>query len=179
MHSLAVMLRNQVTLIKMKIFLKFKPWQLFTIWIITSIIFFITMRTMFWWITFELYAFSIVGWMYSIGKYFNKLNDKKAIVNYGEDIWFILYLICGIPFGYYFANFGHDTSNDLILKISGLIGFVSMIRLANFSAKAYKQYNNNKDLKFSDYLEEFIWITIFIVGIWRIQPEINKIIDKK
>lgn len=164
----------------MRIFLKLKHWQLFIIWILAEIIFLATSNTPIWILTIELFGFTIIGWMYSIGKVINGLNDKNKIQNYREDFWFFLYLISAIPFGYKFKTTdSYHSGNDLLIICAGIVGLISMIRLVNFSAKAYKQYNINKDLKFPDYLEEFIWIAFFIIGIWKIQPEINKIIDKK
>lgn len=161
----------------MKIFLKFKHWQLFAIWIITEIVFLTTINTPIWIITVLLFGFTIVGWIYSIGKVFNSLNTKSKISNYKEDIWFVLYLLSIIPFGYYYRNIMYtSTISSLIIFCGGVIGFISMIKLIIFAAKSLKQYEKKVELKFSDYSNEFILILIFIIGLWIIQPRINKLI---
>ncbi len=164
----------------MKVFLKFRHWQLFLIWTFTEIVFIATVNTPIWILTTGLFGFAIIGWIYSIGKMINNLNGKKRIENYKEDLWFILYLVSIIPFGFNFRNFeSYSPINGFLIFGAGLIGFISMIKLVNFSAKAYKQYESKKDLKFSDYSSEFFLIIIMIIGIWIIQPKLNKIIDKK
>lgn len=164
----------------MKIFLKFKHWQLFLIWIFTEIIFITTLNTPIWILTTGIFGFTITGWIYSIGKVMNNLNEKYRIENYKEDLWFILYLVSIIPFGYNFRNFELNVSvNGFLIFGAGLLGFISMIKLIIFSAKAYKQFESRKDLKFGDYSNEFFLILLMIIGIWVIQPKLNKIIDQK
>ena len=163
----------------MKVFLKFKHWQLFLIWIFTEIVFIATVNTPVWILTTVLFGIAIIGWIYSIGKVINNLNAKNRIENYKEDLWFILYLISMIPFGYLYKNLDSaETLNGYFIFGAGLLGFISMIKLVNFSAKAYTQYESKKDLKFGDYSREFFLILIMIIGIWIIQPKLNKIIDE-
>jgi hypothetical protein len=163
----------------MKIFLKLKHWQLLVIWIITDIVLLATMQTQIWIISILLFGFTIAGWIYSIGKVINKLNTKTNIENYREDIWFILYLLALIPFGYFYRNIEYPGSiNGFIIFGTGIIGFISMVKLINFAAKSLKQYENKQELKFDDYSSEFFLIIFFIIGLWFIQPRLNKIVDK-
>ncbi|HBZ66490.1 MAG TPA: hypothetical protein DEO70_06605 [Bacteroidales bacterium] len=123
----------------MKIFLKFKHWQLFLIWIFAEIIFITTSNTPIWFLTTGLFGFTMIGWIYSIGKVINNLNEKNRIENYKEDLWFILYLVSMIPFGFTFRNMNSpEPLNGFLFPIVGIVGFISMIRLVNFSAKAFK-----------------------------------------
>ncbi|HBZ68109.1 MAG TPA: hypothetical protein DEO70_14845 [Bacteroidales bacterium] len=164
----------------MKIFLKLKHWQLFLIWIFAEIIFIATSSTPIWILTTGLFGFTIIGWIYSIGKVINNLNGKNRIENYKEDLWFILYLISVIPFGFFFRNMhSPEPMNGFLSFSAGLVGFISMIKLVNFSAKVLNQYESKRDLKFADYSNEFFLIVFMIIGIWIIQPKMNKIIDKK
>ncbi|MFB6341183.1 hypothetical protein ACE1ET_05655 [Saccharicrinis sp. FJH62] len=89
----------------MKIFLKLKHWQLFLVWILSQFLFIATLHTDFWLITFEFYAFTAVGWIYSIGKVTSKLNSDNKSKNYKEELLMILYLISGIPFAWTFRDF--------------------------------------------------------------------------
>jgi uncharacterized membrane protein len=176
-QPLAVMQKNRAP---MKIFLKFKHWQLFLIWIFAEILFIATSSTSIWILTTGLFGFAIIGWIYSIGKVINNLNEKNRIENYKEDLWFILYLISVIPFGFLFRTFESSESMNGFLSFgAGLLGFISMIKLVNFSAKVFKQHESKRDLKFADYSNEFFLIVFMIIGIWIIQPKVNKIIDRK
>jgi len=161
----------------MKVFLTLKHWQLFLILYITAILFAVTIDSSYWILTFLLYDFTLVGWIYSIGKIANNMNSKNKIENYHENLWFILFYISFIPFGY----FSHSKipSNGLLMFASTLFGGFSAFKLINFSAKAVKQNEINKELKFTDYLNEFLLIACIPIGIWIIQPKMNKIIKNK
>lgn len=92
----------------MRLFCRFKHWQLFLIWIISGTLFIATIETPFWVLTLALYDFVLVGWIYSIGKVTNKLNGKYRIENYHEDLWFVLFFISIITLGY-FSHLSTDT----------------------------------------------------------------------
>lgn len=73
---------------------------------------------------------------------------------------------------YDFFNFW--SSNPIISILSGAGLFYSGIMILNFSAKAYSQYEKKKELKFWDYFWNFVLILYLIIGIWIIQPKINR-----
>jgi hypothetical protein len=164
----------------MKLFLQLKHWQLFLIWFLAEIIFFATQKTAIWILTFLLFEFTIIGWIYAIGKVVNNLNETNKVENYREDWWFVIYIITIMPFGYYTRSF--DSGPELSafwIFVPGLVGFVSGIKMINFSAKALAQYEEKKDLKFSEYTNEFLLILFVIIGIWILQPKLNKMFGNK
>jgi hypothetical protein len=171
---------NAMKNITMRIFLKLKHWQLFLIWIVSVIIFTGTNNSSFWILTTELYGISILGWVYSIGKVINNQIKENKVENHKEDMWFILGLITIIPFGYDYNNFSPNLSMlDLLVFASGILGLVSILKLINFSAKVLNQYENHKEQEFRDYLQEFLLISFMVIGVWTIQPRVNKIISKE
>jgi hypothetical protein len=161
----------------MKVFLILKHWQLFLIFYITAILFAVTIDSSFWILTLLLYDFTLVGWIYSIGKIANNINSKNKIENYHENFWFFLFYISFIPFGY----FSHSKipSNDLFMLATIIFVGFSAFKIVNFSAKAIKQNEINEELKFKDYLNEFLLIAFIPIGIWFIQPKMNKIMKNK
>lgn len=132
-----------------------------------------TTYSSFWLLTFAIYAFVFIGWIYAIGKITNTNNQKNRIENYKEDLWFVLFLVSFIPFGY----FSHTTKPENGFLMFGTLIFeaVSAIKLINFSARAISQYEKKKNLKFNDYVSEFIMILFSPIGIWIIQPKMNRI----
>ena len=162
----------------MKFLLKLKHWQIFIIWILLAVIFTWSSNSSIWIITFLIYMISLIGWIYSIGKITNSLNEKYKLINQKEDLWFILYLITTLPFGYFYINLEYGNVNPLIIIIPGIIGLISIIKLVNFSAKAFKQNELKNELKFKDYENEFFLILFLIIGVWIIQPRLNKMIKK-
>ena len=146
-------------------------------WIISGTFFVATIESPFWVLTFAIYYFLMIGWIYSIGKVTNKLNGKFKIENYHEDLWFVLFFIFIIPFGY----FSHSSTpiNGLIKFGAILFESIPAFKIINFSAKALGQYEQKENLKFKEYISEFFLIGFFVIGLWIIQPKMNKIIEKQ
>ena len=53
------------------------------------------------------------------------------------------------------------------------------IKIINFSAKALKETETKRTQEFKDYSSEFFLIAFLIIGVWIIQPRLNKIVKNK
>ncbi|MGE5394779.1 MAG: hypothetical protein ACM3P1_08540 [Candidatus Saccharibacteria bacterium] len=158
----------------MKLFLRLKHWQLFIIWILSAILSITTSESNWWIFTFAIYDFFLIGWIYSIGKVTNKLNGKCRIENYHEDLWFIICFISIIPYGY-FAH-SNAPNNGFLMFGTFLLLSISALKLISFSAKSLMQNERKEHLKFADYFKEFLLIAFMVIGLWKIQPKMNKIV---
>ena len=161
----------------MKIFLKLKHWKMFLIWILGSIQMNIFMKTQIWFISFIVYFGLIFGWIYSIGKV---LNEKNAEILKKLNIWSIAYIISIIPFVINFHNLeiGYfEEMNQLVSIPAGIMAFISIVNVVLISAKSLKQKEENKELTFSNYAKEFFLIIYMVIGIWILQPKLNKIVE--
>lgn len=58
-----------------------------------------------------------------------------------------------------------------------LFSMFCMFYCGYFNAKALKAVETKKPVTFSDYVGEFFLIWFFPIGIWIIQPRINKIFE--
>ena len=161
----------------MKIFLKLKHWQVFLIWIFGVIQLTILMKTDFWFVGFGIYFCLLFGWIYSIGKI---LNENNADIIKKLNIWSIIYLISTIPMGIRFHNMlsqSYERLNILILIISGIVGLVSIINVGIISAKSLKEKEKQEKLTFGNYALEFFLVLYMIIGVWILQPRLNKLIN--
>ncbi|OIP48057.1 MAG: hypothetical protein COZ74_04935 [Flavobacteriaceae bacterium CG_4_8_14_3_um_filter_31_8] len=163
----------------MNIFLKLKHWQIFLIWIFGAIQLFILINTEFWFISFGIYCILLFGWIYSIGKVLNSENSEliKKL-----NIWSIIYLISIIPFGIQYHNmfsYSNVRINSLFSVLGGILSFISIIKVGIISAKSLKRNEKQENLTFGNYAMEFFLILYLIVGIWVLQPKLNKLIMKK
>lgn len=79
---------------------------------------------------------------------------------------------------------GTPPSNGVI---GGLVGIIFPLHLFSmfcifyslyFVAKTYKTVELQKEVKFSDFAGEFFLIWFYPVGIWIVQPKINKMIEE-
>ena len=160
----------------MSIFLKLKHWQIFLVWILGIIQLVVFMNTELWFLGLAIYLGLLFGWIYSIGRVLNENNvDTKRKLN----IWSILYLISLIPFGIHFHNMfsgSYERLPPLILIIGGGISLVSIVNIGIIGAKSLKEKESNGELTFGNYAPEFFLIVYMIIGVWIIQPRLNKII---
>ena len=160
----------------MTIFFKLKHWQLFLVWILGIIQLVVFMNTELWFLGFAIYLGLLFGWMYSIGKVLNEnnVNAKRKL-----NIWSILYLISTVPFGIHFHNMfsgSYERPHPVIFIICGIAGLVSIINIGIIAAKSLKENESEGELTFGNYAPEFFLIVYMIIGVWIIQPRLNKII---
>ena len=161
----------------MKIFLKLKHWQIFLIWIFGVIQLAVFMKTDFWYVAFGIYFCLLFGWIYSIGKV---LNENNSEIIKKLNIWSIIYLISIIPLGIRFHNMlsqSYERLNILIFIVSGIIGLVSIINIGIISAKSIKETEKQEKLNFGNYALEFFIVLYMIIGVWILQPRLNKLIN--
>jgi hypothetical protein len=161
------------------LFLKLKHWQLFLIWIVGSIQMQVFMNTDFWVISFYLYYSIIFGWIYSIGKVLNSENESRTK---NLNFWSLLHFFSIISIMLNFRNFyvhSSHTLNVFVDIIFGLLMILSIFKVANISAKSLKMEIIKREVTFKDYVLYFFLILYIIIGVWVLQPKLNKIIDKK
>ncbi len=163
----------------MKIFLKLKHWQVFLIWILGAIQLAIFIKSDFWFISFGIYFGLFLLWIYSIGKVLNK--ENPALIK-RMNIWWILYSLSLIPLAInYRDNIMriYDRIDTWIITLTIFIGFIAIAKIAIYSAKAIKRAELNSEYKTADVVSEIFLIYFFIIGIWLLQPRLNKIIAEK
>jgi hypothetical protein len=100
-------------------------------------------------------------------------------------IYIILILVfLGFTFGVLVEN-GQQPSSGLI---GGLVGIIVPLHLFSmfcifyclyFVSKTFKTVELQREVTFSDFAGEFFLIWFFPIGIWIIQPKINKMIENK
>lgn len=158
----------------MKALLTLKHWQIFLLSVSSGIIFQKTVHTPYWFISAIVCGFIMIGWIYSIGKVLNKIDKRTNNQKYHEDLWFGLSISMFLLLTYFSRSF--SVSSNLMFFLIGILDAYCIFKLVNFSAKTLKQKEDYKELKFTDYIGEFILIASIIVGFWIIQPKLNKII---
>ena len=128
------------------------------------------------------------GWFYSMGTNFHKKLPANVKMNLNR---FKLFLI--IPIVYIFILSIYQIG--MISKISeneqpnvGIFAFIIPIHLFSmfcifyclyFIAKEFKSVELQKSVTFSDFAGEFFLLWFFPIGIWILQPRINKIFENQ
>jgi hypothetical protein len=184
------------TILTMKIFLRLKHWQVFSLtWGIpffTAIIGdFIVFQTKDFRIIFEFFPFifmffiiGFMGWMWSAGtnlyeklpgavKMNIRLFKTFVIIPSVYMLIVALYILGGVLK----LNVGEMSPLIVLALILPLHLFSMFCMFYNlyFVAKTLKAVQLQRPVKFEDYAGEFFMIWFFPIGVWIIQPRINKI----
>ena len=139
-----------------------------------------------------LYTGVFFGWFWSIGiglqKYIPaeiKMKIKKFKVFFFIPLFYILFIfiLIGTTF------FGISTGSNAVGGIIGnmlifiipmhLFSMFCMFYLLYFVSKTIRTIELERPVTFSDFIGEFFMIWFFPIGIWFIQPRLNKIVSEK
>ncbi|UKM63470.1 hypothetical protein GSB9_00012 [Flavobacteriaceae bacterium GSB9] len=162
----------------MNIFLKLKHWQIFLIWILGTIQMFVFVKSDFWFLSFGLYIGIILIWIYSIGNVLNENADLQKRIN----LWWILYILSLIPQALNFRNIMTQSYNRIetwIIGPSAIIGLIAIVKILIFTARTLKKEESNKEYKMTDLIPEMFYIFSTILGVWFLQPRLNKLMKEK
>lgn len=160
----------------MKIFLTLKHWQLFLIWISSAVVCSILDETPVFIFALIIYLSLLTTWVFSIGKIINeKPTNKIKVENYQEKTWFLCYLLAIVIF---FVLWKIEKLSGVSTLILFCLGAFSGFKLVNFSSKVLKQFEEKKELGFRNYFIEFFLIMYMVIGIWVLQPRLNRIMNE-
>jgi len=186
----------------MDIFLRLKHWQLFILLMIAP--FFVQLVGMTVLVTshgsamifaaFMLIMFLFVGiffgWLYVLGVNLNKKLPGMVKMNLTKFKWFLFTLVVYMVIIWVFMSvhfeYMLDSGETNSVDLTG--GFAVILPLHFFSmfcifyclffiAKSLKAVERQRPVTFSDYAGEFFLIWFFPIGVWIIQPRINKIFE--
>jgi hypothetical protein len=179
-------------------FLTFKHWQLFGLLMGTPMIFQIisigsivssndpTAEFKFFPVMMILYLGLFLGWFYSLGTNLHKKLPETVNMNLKKfKIFLLIPAIYMVLFTFYMSSMFSNVStgiepNPAIWGIIFPLHLFSMFCLfycLYFISKELKAVEWQKPVTFSDFAGEFFLIWFFPLGIWIIQPRINKLFE--
>jgi len=134
-----------------------------------------------------LFIFVLFGWFYVVGVNLNKKLPELIKMNLAKFKWFIFIpIVCMFLFYIYVLTLFNRVSigEQLNLAIFAvtlplyLFSVFCLIYCIYFNAKSLKTVELQRPVNFSDYLGEFLLFLFFPIGIWLIQPKINRIFSE-
>jgi hypothetical protein len=183
-------------------YLKAKHWQIFILMIgvpilfqVFAIIYLIISKDSI--LTFSIFPIFMLlfmsvffGWFWSIGVGLNKFLPQESNLNITKFKIFLL-----IPFFYViflmfsmlsFGVFSDSPPSNGMFGISfaiiiplHLFSMFCMFYIMYFCSKTIKSIELKREAIFSDYVGEFFLLWFYMIGIWILQPKINKIYVEK
>ena len=163
---------------KMDIILKLKHWQISLIWILGTIQLLVFIKSDFWFLSIAFYIGIILSWIYSIG---NVLNDKPDLQK-RMNLWWILYILSLIPQALNLRSSmiqSYNLIDTWIIGSSAIIGLIAIVKILSFTAKTLKRAETNKDYKAVELIREMFLIFSTLLGVWFLQPRLNKLMIQR
>ncbi len=139
-----------------------------------------------------LYVGLFFGWFWSIGIGLQKyiptdinMKIKKFKIFFFIPLTYILFLLVIIGTTFYGISSGSNAVGGIVGKMlfvvipMHLFSMFCIFYLLYFVSKTIKTTELKRTVTFSDFIGEFFMIWFFPIGIWFIQPRINKITSEK
>ncbi len=187
----------------MTFFLKLKHWQLFVLLIgIPIILEFLTVGFIFsaddfssglqrflsiFPVLMMLYVAILFGWLWSVGVFLSKKlpSDatmptsifKGAIIIPTLYIMFLCWFVAKLIWGNEMSELFLDENLSVILT-AHVTSAACIFYVLYFNAKALKSVELQRPALLGDYVGEFILFWFFPVGVWFLQPRINKLLNE-
>ena len=169
----------------MNYFLKLKAWELFLMIILPLAITFMlrfsfTKHLI---ATIALFMMIVVfGWLYSIGSWANtQLPDhlKKSVLLYGLGLLTpILYLLLVIILYFPLLDSSSPPPPPSWMMPMHFLSITGIFYGIWFSARQYMALQKGHDVDFMIFSSTFLFMWIFPLGVWMIQPSVNELFDK-
>lgn len=126
------------------------------------------------------------GWFYTLGTHLHKKLPDTIPMNLKKFKWFLFFpilyilLICIVVLSLVNSTLNEGPPNPalfLVIIPLHLFSIFCIFYCMYFIAKALKSLELQRTKSFSDFALEFVLIWMFPIGIWIIQPRLNKIFD--
>jgi len=116
-------------------------------------------------------------WFYAIGTYLHKKYYYNSFVLVVSRIGIYATIILStLAFGVLPLM---GIREFALISLAFLTSLVTLIYCSSFSARLLKMAELRRDVAFGEFLSEFFGFLFYPVGVWWLQPRINKIIDNE
>jgi hypothetical protein len=162
----------------MRFLLNLKSWQLFLIFLLSSIF---SMFPYIGWIVNLTFLLIYIGWVYSIGSAMHNVIPKHLRPNISYFNFCCLILVFAVLLlSVYVDYIGQDYTDDQFWWIEASIVCLMGIGfyIFSFAAKMLESAIEGRIVGFSDSIKAFFCFWFFPWGLWHIQPAVQRVLAK-
>lgn len=164
-----------------ELFLRAKAWQIFVLMVIVPFaVGFLSINSD---IKFSVSLMFVcilgfLGWNWAIGSFLNSTVRPPAKLKTGFFHFAVIYPIVYIPVFFFLALHPVVISAALLIPLH-LFGMFCMFYLLYFASRSLVSAEKKKVVKsFGDYAGEFMLLWMYPIGIWIVQPRVNRLYEK-
>lgn len=163
----------------MRIFLRAKHWQVFLVlFALPTVAQFATMSATnppYWFVAVMiLCVVGSVSWFWSMGAFFSSILPSTMRVSLGFFHFALVYPVIYVPFFLWFALGATPISVLAILPLH-LFAMFCMFYDLYFVSRIFVMAETGRKASFSDYIGPLMLLWFYPVGIWIIQPRVNRL----
>ncbi len=164
------------------LFLRAKNWQifcLFAIWFVADLIAMMSVTArppndLPFWVVSGLFGFLFYFWFWSLGSFLNSIVHPRLRLSYGFFCFAVVYpAVYVLAFMLFLQN--HLPLLFAVVIPLHLLAMFCMIYPLYFISKNLVLAETGKSASFSDYAGPFFLFWFFPVGVWFVQPRINRL----
>ena len=130
----------------------------------------------FWGLTL-LFAFCFNAWFWAMGSFLNTIVQPRIRPGVGFFRFSLIYPILYMPV--FMISFPQRPAMLAVIFPLHLLAMLCMFYLLNFVAKNLVLAETDRAAKFYDYAGPFFLLWFFPIGVWAVQPRINRLYAEK
>lgn len=120
-----------------------------------------------------LFMFCFLGWFWAMGSFLNSIVQPRVRPGAG---FFHFALVYPMLYGPVFMiSFPPQPSRFAIIVPLHVLATVCMFYVLNFVSRNLVLAETNRDVTFHDYAGPFFLLWFFPIGVWTVQPRINRL----
>jgi len=160
------------------LFLKAKHWHIFVVLFVipqlASFAAIASMQIVFFSVMTAIFGLCLLAWYWALGSFLSSASRPKFRMNIGLFRFAVLYPLCYVPFFMWVALDFEDGISPIIIPLH-LLAMACMIYVLYFVSKSLVLAETGKAASFSDYVGPLILFWFFPLGIWFVQPRVNRL----
>ncbi len=114
-----------------------------------------------------------LGWYWSLGSFLSSLVTSKLRPKPGFFYFSLIYPIVYMPV-FFFLAFKPGMASGLAILPPHLLGMFCMFYVLHFVSKSLAMAETGKSVSFGDYAAPFFLLWFFPIGVWVLQPKVNR-----
>jgi hypothetical protein len=130
------------------------------------------------WVFMALFGFSFLTWFWAMGSFLNSIARPDLKMKLGFFRFALIYPIFYAFFFFKFVLSTHPVQAFVIVPLH-LFAMYCLFYVVYFDSKSLALVERDKAVSFYDYAGPFFLLWVFPIGVWIIQPKINRLYVEK
>jgi hypothetical protein len=130
------------------------------------------------WFLMALFGFCFLSWFWAMGWFLESIVRPELKLKMGLFRFAVIYTVL---YALFFFRFVLSTPRVAVLLVAPLhlLAMFCLLYMLYFNSKSLALVEKKRPVKFSDYAGSFFLLWFFLIGVWIIQPKINRLYGER